>query len=733
MKKIELLVPAGNFEAFRAAVFNGADAVYIGGKNFGARAFANNFDHEELIQAVKLAHLYGVKVYVTMNTMLYEDEIEPALKEALFLHTIGVDALIVQDLGFTYECLKRYPNLELHASTQMHVHNLEGAVNIVECGLSRVVVARETPLDIVKSITRKGIDVEIFAHGALCISYSGQCLMSSVLFNRSGNRGTCAQCCRLQYKLHNDDNNCDVKLEDKYLLSPKDLNLLDSIPELIESGVSSIKIEGRMKRKEYVGLITRLYRQAIDAYYEKHEFKVTDRMINDMKLLFNRGFTHGHLFSADSKDIYNQHTPNHIGIPVGKTLYSSKNQIFIKLDSDINQGDGLRVNTGDKEIGIIANKIYKNDLLVNSAKRGDIIAFDINDKIVSGLDVLKTTDIKLNKEINEYPIYRKVGVDVTYKAISNDKFSITISDGVNTVFKEGDIILEKAQNRPTSKERIEEQITKINDTAFKINTINGITDDVFIPIKHINEIRRQVFAELANIRENNKKEVVIYPTSIPDITNIPDEKVLFTEVNSQDIVDLLKDYSDRVMIATRDYDLAISNDIYYISPNINENSLYNNYKKTVISECGGLKMGGIAGYNLNIANSYSVEFLYTKGFKKILLSSELNEIETKKLMDMFFKRHSFSPDVYSYVYGKRDLMYIKKSFISKELGVDERYNYSLVDIKGRKFKIDINRQGITQIKENDTVINKNDYNSRYYFIFNDMDTNQVKSIISKFL
>ena len=144
-------------------------------------------------------------------------------------------------------------------------------------------------------------------------------------------------------------------------------------------------------------------------------------------------------------------------------------------------------------------------------------------------------------------------------------------------------------------------------------------------------------------------------------------------------------------------------------------------------------MGGIAGYNLNIANSYSVEFLYTKGFKKILLSSELNEIETKKLMDMFFKRHSFSPDVYSYVYGKRDLMYIKKSFISKELGVDERYNYSLVDIKGRKFKIDINRQGITQIKENDTVINKNDYNSRYYFIFNDMDTNQVKSIISKFL
>lgn len=733
MKRIELLVPAGNFEALKAAVFNGADAIYLGGKNFGARAFAGNFDHDELIQAVKLAHLYGAKIYVTMNTMLFEDEIEPALNEALFLHSIGVDALIVQDLGFTYECLKRYPNLELHASTQMHVHNLEGAVNMTECGLSRIVLARETPLDIIRSVTERGIEVEVFAHGALCISYSGQCLMSSVLFNRSGNRGTCAQCCRLQYKLHNDDLNYDVKLEDKYLLSPKDLNLLDSIPELIESGVSSIKIEGRMKRKEYVGLITRLYRQAIDAYYEKREFKVTDQMIDEMKLLFNRGFTHGHLFSANSKDIYNQHTPNHIGLPVGKTLHSSRNQLFIKLDSDINQGDGLRINSGDKEIGIIANKIYKNGLLVNGAKRGDVIAFDINDRIASGLEVLKTTDVKLNKEINDYPIYRKVAVDVTYKAVSNDKFEITITDGVNTVTSKGNIVLEKAQNSPTDKKRIEEQICKINDTAFRINSISGLTDDAFIPIKYINEIRRQAFAELTDIRENSKKEVVINSISIPEITTNINETRLFVEVNSQETISFLKDYSDRIAIATRDYNLAVSNEIFYISPNINEKSLYRNYIKTIVSECGGLKSGDTAGYNLNIANSYSVEFLYTKGFKNIFLSSELNEAETKKLMDAFFKRHGFLPDVYSYGFGKRDLMYIKKSFISEDLGIDEGYKYSLVDVKGRKFKVEIDKQGITQIKENDTVINKNQYNNRYYLILNNLDIKQTKTIISKFL
>ena len=182
-KRIELLVPCGNKDAFYAAVKNGADAVYLGGKNFGARAFANNFSHEELEEVVKYAHLYGVKVYVTMNTMLLEDEIEPALKEARYLHEIGVDALIVQDLGFVCECRKYLPNLELHASTQMHIHNISGAKFAKELGLSRVVLARETTIDNIKQIAKEDVEVEVFVHGALCISYSGQCLMSSILFN----------------------------------------------------------------------------------------------------------------------------------------------------------------------------------------------------------------------------------------------------------------------------------------------------------------------------------------------------------------------------------------------------------------------------------------------------------------------------------------------------------------------------------------------------------------------
>ena len=265
--KIELLSPAGNMESLIAAIEAGCDAVYLGGTLFGARAFANNFNDEELIEAIKYAHMYGVKVYVTTNIIIYEHEVNNFLKYIDFLHKNNVDAIIVQDLGMLDLVHKTFPNLEVHASTQMHIHNLDGVIMAKKLGVKRVVLARETPIEVIKEIKNNvEMDLEIFAHGALCVSYSGQCLFSSLIGSRSGNRGSCVGSCRLPYKIVDEFNN---KLNNgDYPLSMKDLNTLEYIGELIEAGVTSLKIEGRMKSPEYVYIVTKLYREAIDSYYK---------------------------------------------------------------------------------------------------------------------------------------------------------------------------------------------------------------------------------------------------------------------------------------------------------------------------------------------------------------------------------------------------------------------------------------------------------------------------------
>ena len=246
--KPELLAPAGNMETLKAAILAGCDAVYIGGKFFGARNYADNFTDEEMIEAIKYAHLNGVKIYVTMNTLVYETETKNFIDYALFLHKNNVDAIIIQDIGMMDYLRQKYPNLKLHASTQMHIHNLEGVKLLENLGLERVVLARETSIDLIEQIKKEtNIELEIFVQGALCISYSGQCLMSSLLNGRSGNRGTCSQCCRMPYDLIIDGKKVN---QDNYLLSPKDLNTLKNLEPLLKLGVSSLKIEGRMKRKE---------------------------------------------------------------------------------------------------------------------------------------------------------------------------------------------------------------------------------------------------------------------------------------------------------------------------------------------------------------------------------------------------------------------------------------------------------------------------------------------------
>ena len=318
---IELLAPAGNFDALKAAVNAGADAVYLAGENFGARAYAQNFSRENLIDAVKFAHLRGVKIHVTANTILADDELENFADYIKFLRKIHVDAILVQDLGAAKIIQEIAPEIPLHASTQMTIHNLEGVNFLAKIGFSRVVLSRELSLAEIEKIAKNSsIETEIFIHGALCICYSGQCLMSSMIGGRSGNRGRCAQPCRLPYKLVDADGKNFLENVGEYLLSPKDLNTLEILPQILQTGVDSLKIEGRMKRPEYVATVVKIYRDALDK-------KSLQDASYKLQAIFNRDFTTAHLDGNPRRNLISDKRPNNRGVLVGRVTKIFENKI----------------------------------------------------------------------------------------------------------------------------------------------------------------------------------------------------------------------------------------------------------------------------------------------------------------------------------------------------------------------------------------------------------------------
>ncbi len=340
---VELLAPAGSKEALTAAVEAGANAVYLAGSQFGARAYASNFDADGLREAVRYAHLRGTAIHVTVNTIVDEEEL-PALAEYLrFLYEIGADAVLVQDLGVAKLAGELVPALPLHASTQMTVHNLEGVRALEELGFSRVVLSRELSLKEIRYICAHAkAEIETFMHGALCVCYSGQCLMSSLIGGRSGNRGRCAQPCRLPYALVDEGgrNLLDGKAGE-YLLSPRDMNTIDVLPELISAGVRSLKIEGRMKRPEYVATVVDTYRQAIDRYERHGSYRVTEEQHRRLAQIFNRDFTTAYLEGTPGKDMMSDRRPNNRGLLIGRvTAYDrEKKRVTVRLSEELSIGD----------------------------------------------------------------------------------------------------------------------------------------------------------------------------------------------------------------------------------------------------------------------------------------------------------------------------------------------------------------------------------------------------------
>lgn len=658
--EVELLAPVGSMESLHAAVENGANAVYLGGKMFNARQYASNFDMDELEEAVKYAHLREVKVYITVNILLRNDELEKALDYIRHLYNIDVDGLIVQDLGLVYLIKSLFPNFPLHGSTQMTVNNLEGILFLEEIGFERVVLARELSIEQIKYIKdRCSVELEGFIHGALCVCYSGQCLMSSIIGGRSGNRGTCAQPCRMPYSIVNlkDEKIVNDQFNKVYLMSPKDLCTIDSIEDVVNSGLKSLKVEGRMKRPEYVALVINKYRKAID----KGSSNITKEDKKELFQIFNRGFTKGYILGDFGKDFISLDRPDNRGVYIGKVVNIENNNIKIRLEDDVDVGDGLELKTVDRDyVGIIVN---------TTEKKGNILVLDNIKKIKMNSPVYKSSSIALlNRASESFAGEKRIKypINMNVKIIIEKPATLTISDGINMVNTESEVKVEKGKRIFLTKERIIEQLDKLGDEPYYIDNIDiNLEEGSFLSISDINGLRRMGIEKLNELRANinnrnpiNEKE--LYERKSEFFNYKVSEKYIkekklsikvsnlaqFKSINlkkldriylgfDEDIFNCIREvknadkevyfYTDKIY---SDVDLHLLGDkLEAFSGYLDGISVSNIGTLHFIKNNFNLKIHGDIG--LNVFNSYTAKLLHNYGVDSVTLSPELtlNQIE----------------------------------------------------------------------------------------------------------
>lgn len=754
---IELLAPAGSYEAFIAAVQNGANAVYLGGNAFGARAYATNFSDEEIIRAVKYAHLRNVRVYITVNT-LYDDLQFPELLEYLtFLYDNQVDALIIQDVGLV-EMVKHYfPDFEIHMSTQTSIHNLEGVTFFEELGIQRVVLSRENTIDEIRDICQHTtIDIEVFVHGALCVSYSGQCLMSSSIGKRSGNKGMCAQPCRLGYRLKKDNQYLNNK--ELYLLSPRDLCTIENIDTLIEAGITSFKIEGRMKRPEYVAVIVKKYRQAIDQYLTTKNIQDQKDTIIAMKKMFNRGFTNGYLFNDAT--FMSKTYPGNRGVEVGSVInYDfNKRKVRIKLNDTLKQNDRIVFENNDFTRTI--TKLYNNGCLVNRGDIGDVIEIDLDTKVFKNNTVYKVIDDDLliaakNSYRDEHC---KIPITIAFKGTIGKQANITISDGSNIIEKETTHLVEKAISKPLTKERLEQQLQKVGGTVYSIKDITIDYDkEATLPIKEVNLLRREAIESLNVIRENKKihshkiettlslkKHSINNKTLAIKVCNLSQLEIVASSLIGTYYFPIGKELKEAIAIVTKLKGTIIPYTSFLTTTKtiqeFIESSEFQMIDTVLIGDFGALQLlknykKCILDTSFNIYNSYATSFF--KEYQGIILSNEMSAKQIKNL-------HSQVPEVIFMAYGKVENM------ISKYCPISEHYfdkkvvgcnrckegKYSLVDRKKESFTICMDESCNMHLLNNHPLyIDKIDSLpvSTILLSFSDEDNNTIKAIVNDYI
>lgn len=525
MRKPELLAPAGSRDALVAAVQNGADAVYLGGRRFNARRSAANFDDAELAGAIEYAHVRGVKIYVTVNILLADIELKEAVCFLRTIYNAGADAAIVQDLGLIRLARRVIPELELHASTQMTAHNVPGALLLRDAGVKRIVLARELDLESIREIRKRaGVQVETFVHGALCVCYSGQCLMSSMIGGRSGNRGRCAQPCRLEYRLVDDNGKllADYEKVGNYLLSPRDLNISAHIPDLIKAGIDSFKIEGRMRRPEYVATVTRIYRSLIDRAARGEEYAVTGEESGQLTQIFNRDFTTGYFFGVPGRDLMSYKRPNNRGVRLGRVRSYNREagRAEIELEAPLRVGDGIEVwVTRGGRVGTEVNQIFVEGKKTSFADAGTVVV-ELKGHIRPGDRVFKTNDVRLMENaVQTYSSSREtrcIPLDFKVRAHVGEPMLLEAADpqGITARAATG-AVTQTAQKRPLTAEFLAEQLDRLGNTPFALNKLAcDLGDNAMIPVREINDVRRQVVEQIAAARAALRKPV---PLSGADI------------------------------------------------------------------------------------------------------------------------------------------------------------------------------------------------------------------------
>lgn len=517
MKELEILAPAGSVSRMKAAFMAGADACYIGGNKFGARAFADNPTEDELIDAIGYAHFHKKKLFLAVNTLLKEKELKGELYEYILpYYEVGVDAVIVQDLGVLRFLSREFPDLPLHISTQMTVCDSSVMEELKKYNVERLVLSRELSLKEIADFKATGLEIECFVHGALCVCYSGQCSMSYFNGGRSGNRGSCAGPCRVEYDIYGEKQGKALKGE-SYLLSPKDICSIDHIPEMAEAGIYSFKIEGRMKSPQYAALTSSLYRkwanfyleQGKAAFHEKEAFHQRQKDIMKLSDLYNRGsFTSGYLFLHNGKEMMADRRPNHNGVPVGKVKKvgspKKKNVIQIETSESVNPQDVLEIRE-IKSLKPIYEFTLKDGYGVGETFQSN---FTMGLAIREGMEVYRTKNAVLLSEITDHFINSEMkrNLKMRVKAKLGEKLEITfLSEGFSVILM-GDTV-EEAKNKPLDKSRIIQALLKLGDTEFVSSSDEievEIGGEIFFPISILNDFRRQGTKKLRSLIINSK-------------------------------------------------------------------------------------------------------------------------------------------------------------------------------------------------------------------------------------
>ena len=691
MTKVELLAPVGDWNCLKAAVQNGADAVYFGVEQFNARMYAANFNVEDMKQVIDYCKLRNVKTNLTLNTLLENCEFDNAVDLAKEAYKAGVDAIIVQDLGLAKYLIDNIPGLPIHASTQMTVHNLQGVLKLEKLGFDRVVLSRELSCEEIEYICKNcKVEIETFIHGALCICYSGQCLFSSVVGGRSGNRGKCAGPCRLPYELisENAETHERKSIDKGYLLSTKDLCGIAYIPRLIQAGVKCFKIEGRMKSPEYVATVTRIYRKYIDMVLNNDDFIIDEKDINDLMQVFNRGgFSNGHLDSKHNRNLIFPEKPSNMGIYLGtiKKYNSNKGHITLQLEEDLELGDSISVSNEASKY-LVSELMIKNVNQKKVSANTEVTIGRMKGNIKVGDKVYRISSKALSdfaKASYDNCENKKIPLNCTVTIKKNTPISMEISTNKNTCYNElyssiyvkeiSNMIPIDALKTPISVERVVKQISKTTNTPFSFENITVLLDDgLYVPsISTLNELRRTALEKveqeilsrakrtLLDLSRKSKESI----TYTPNVKN-PEISVLFRQLDLDfDYTKLDKEkitniYVSLELFISKKYSKVISYfsdnyNLYIYVPSIIKTNYKNialstieqavmiyNIKGFIVSNMGDFELlkkyskdyEFIGNYTLNVFNNNTMEEYRKLGLSRITLSRELNQELIKEML-----------------------------------------------------------------------------------------------------